>query len=89
MLKRLGLKIWQKAPFFMLLLLFFVCGTKIYLATAATITGYKIGKAKQLEAELLESQSSLKMELALLSSKESLLELSHNAREQCDQWAIH
>lgn len=43
-----------------------------YMRTEATIIGYQLGKLKSKEAELLELRSSLKTNVAHLTTKENL-----------------
>lgn len=47
-----------------------------YIKNQQTIIGYQLGVLKNKETTLLRTRSQLKMELAKLSSKESLLKLA-------------
>lgn len=49
---------------------------KIYIRTQTTLIGYRLGQSKDFEADLLETQSRLKMRLAEVSTKKSLIKLS-------------
>jgi regulator of replication initiation timing len=63
---------------------------KAYITIQTTIIGYKIGQMKQTEADLLESQSTLKMELAKITRRESLMNMAAEANENHqDVWAAH
>ncbi len=49
--------------------------TQAYIRTQTTILGYEIGRLKTKEIELLKKRSLLTMEIAKLTTKESLLSL--------------
>ncbi len=56
--------------------LFLLAFMKSYIRTEATLIGYRLGELKGKEASLLEQRSSLRSELAKLTTKENLLKLS-------------
>ncbi len=85
-------KLWYQAPFAILATLFVVASLKAYVSIQTTVIGYRIGQLKQMESELLETQSTLKMELAKISTKQNLLQ--NVSREKGDHtnnegWAVH
>ena len=83
-------KIWNKLPFFLLLACFGLASIKAYVTIQTTLLGYKIGQIKQNETDLLESQSLLKMELAKLTRRESLMNLTPNTSEaNKEAWVAH
>lgn len=49
--------------------------TQSYIRTQTTILGYEVGRLKTQEIELLKKRSLLTMEIAKLTTKESLLSL--------------
>lgn len=49
--------------------------TQAYIRTQTTILGYEVGRLKTQEIELLKKRSLLTMEIAKLTTKESLLSL--------------
>ena len=54
---------------------FCVALAQAYIRTQTTILGYEIGRLKNQEIELLKKRSLLTMEVAKLTTKESLLSL--------------
>ena len=85
-------KLWYQAPLAILATLFIVATLKAHLRIQTTLIGYRIGQFKQMESELLESQSTLKMELAKISTKQNLLEIVNRARgdyTNSEGWAVH
>jgi hypothetical protein len=83
-------RIWNKLPFVLLVGGFGLASFKAYITIQTTIIGYKIGQMKQTETDLLESQSTLKMELAKITRRESLMSISapHDENHK-DVWAAH
>ena len=83
-------QIWSKLPLILLLVCFGVAFGKVYIKTQTTLLGYSIGQSKQIEAEMLESQSTLKMELAKLTTRESLVSIASKSDLQFKNiWAVH
>ena len=83
-------QIWSKLPLVLLLVGFSVAFGKVYIKTQTTLLGYRIGQSKQIEAEMLESQSTLKMELAKLTTRESLVGLAGKSDVPFKNiWAVH
>lgn len=83
-------RIWNKLPFVLLIGGFSLASVKAYITIQTTLIGYKIGQMKQTEADLLESQSTLKMELAKLTRRESLMNISARSDENHKEaWAVH
>ncbi len=84
-------RLWTKLPLVLLLSFFAVATFKAYIKIQTTVIGYRIGQKKQSEAELLEKQSYLKMELAKVTTKQHLIELSErNDNNPAKQvWASH
>ena len=85
-------KLWHQAPFAILATLFIVASLKAHLRIQTTLIGYRIGQLKQMESELLETQSTLKMELAKLSTKQHLLETVNRGKgdqTNSEGWAVH
>lgn len=83
-------RIWSKLPLVLLLGGFSLASVKAYITIQTTLIGYKIGQMKQTETDLLEAQSTLKMELAKLTRRESLLTLAaRNDDTHKDVWAAH
>ena len=58
-----------------LAVLFTLAFLRCYLRTETTLTGYHLGELKGREAALLEERSRLKVQLARLTTKESLIKL--------------
>ncbi len=82
--------IWQKAPLALLVTLFAAASLKAYVRIQTTLIGYRIGQLKQAESELLETQSTLKMELAKISTRQNLQQTSVKPDEQNSEgWAAH
>ena len=82
--------IWNKLPLVLLLGGFGIASFKAYITIQTTLIGYKIGQIKQTEADLLESQSSLKMELAKLTRRETLINLTAlDIENHQNVWASH
>jgi hypothetical protein len=75
-------KFWSKLPLALLLSLFILASAKAYIKIQTTIIGYKIGQKKQRESELLENQSTLKMELARLTTRQNLSQLALKNSDQ-------
>lgn len=91
-MKTLFKKIWYQAPFAILATLFIVASLKAYMRIETTLIGYKIGQFKQMESELLETQTTLKMELAKISTKQNLLQTVQRAKDDNingEGWAVH
>ncbi|MCX6131343.1 MAG: hypothetical protein NTX25_20065 [Proteobacteria bacterium] len=83
-------RIWHRLPLVLLLALFSLASFKAYIKIQTTLIGYRIGQTKQAEAEMLESQSYLKMELAKLTTKENLAAIAaKNPENHKDIWAAH
>ncbi len=84
-------RLWTKLPLLLLLSFFGVASIKAYIKIQTTVIGYRIGQKKQNEAELLEKQSYLKMELAKLTTKQNLIEMTQrNDNNPAKQvWASH
>ena len=83
-------RIWNKLPLVLLVGGFALASFKAYITIQTTLIGYKIGQMKQTETDLLESQSTLKMELAKLTRRESLMNISGlSAENHKDVWAAH
>lgn len=59
--------------FVMFMVLFFLAILKLHIYTQMTILGYNIGELKNKETYLLEQQNLLKIELAKITSKETLI----------------
>lgn len=74
--------IWRRFPIVLLTFMFSIACLKAYITVQTTLLGYKIGKAKQSETDLLEEQSLLKMDHAMLTRKSELIELSKNEKEK-------
>ncbi|MBC7530343.1 MAG: hypothetical protein H7318_02130 [Oligoflexus sp.] len=90
MMKSLFKKLWYQAPLAILATLFLVASMKAYVRIQTTLIGYRIGQFKQMESELLETQSTLKMELAKISTKQNLLQTSgKGAQPNSEGWAVH
>ena len=83
-MKRHWKKFWSKMPLALLISLFFMASLKAYIKIQTTIIGYRIGQKKQIESELLENQSTLRMELARITTRQHL---SHLALKNQDQGA--
>ena len=68
---------------FIAITIFVVCMamTKIHLNVQVTLIGYEIGRLKSKESELLEQRSLLTAQLAQLTSKSSLKQLSAPKKE--------
>lgn len=82
--------LWHQAPFALLVTLFAAASFKAYVRIQTTLIGYRIGQLKQAESELLETQSTLKMELAKISTRQNLLQTSVNSDSQNSEgWAAH
>ena len=60
------------------LLLFLVALARTHLRNRATIVGYEIGRLKKQELSLLEQRSRMQVQLARLTSKDSLLSLAND-----------
>lgn len=61
----------------MLFLSFFVLAfARVHLRVQTTMVGYDIGRLKTREGRLLEERSELKMELARLTTKNSLMSVA-------------
>lgn len=75
-------KFWSNLPLALLISLFFLASLKSYIKIQTTIIGYQIGQKKQLESELLENQSTLKMDLARLTTRQSLTQLALKYQNQ-------
>ncbi len=73
---------WSKMPLALLIALFFLASLKSYMKIQTTIIGYRIGQKKQLESELLENQSTLKMDLARLTTRHNLSQLALKYQDQ-------
>ncbi|MFY7930155.1 MAG: hypothetical protein ACOVS5_14880 [Oligoflexus sp.] len=84
-------RIWSKLPLVLLLSLFLLASTKAYIRIETTLLGYRIGEMKQTEAELLETQSTLKMELARITTKHNLRQLAGTKADEVakQSWASH
>ena len=83
-------RIGQKLPLVLLLGFFTMASFKAYMKIQTTLIGYRIGQTKQTEAEMLEAQSTLKMELAKLTTRESLISIaSRSTITHKDVWAAH
>jgi hypothetical protein len=85
-------KLWYQAPLAILATLFVVASLKAYIRIQTTLIGYRIGQFKQMESELLETQSTLKMELAKISTKQNLLQTVNEGRgdhSNSEGWAVH
>ncbi len=84
-------KLWYQAPLAILATLFGVASLKAYVRIQTTLIGYKIGQYKQMESELLETQSTLKMELAKITTKQNLMQTSSVPKDQqkSEGWAVH
>ena len=84
-------KLWYQAPLAILATLFVVASLKAYVRIQTTLIAYRIGQFKQMESELLESQSTLKMELAKISTKQNLLQTTNGQGVQpnSEGWAVH
>ena len=78
-------------PLAILVSIFFLASLKAYIKIQTTLIGYKIGQKKQQEAELLEQQSSLTMELAKLTTKQSLMDAAavHESSMAAQGWVSH
>lgn len=57
-------------------LVYMLALTLTHLRNQTTIVGYDIGRLKKQELKLLEERNRLKMQLARLTSKDSLLTLT-------------
>jgi hypothetical protein len=89
-MRRILKSIWQTAPLALLLTLFAAASFKAYVRIQTTLIGYRIGQLKQAESELLETQSTLKMELAKISTRQNLLQTSMRTDGQKREgWAAH
>ena len=89
-MNRILKSIWQKAPLALLVTLFAAASFKAYVRIQTTLIGYRIGQLKQAESELLETQSTLKMELAKISTRQNLLQTSVKTGERNNEgWAAH
>lgn len=85
-------KLWYQAPFAILATLFVVASLKAYVRIQTTLIGYRIGQFKQMESELLETQTTLKMELAKISTKQNLLQAvsrGEGDHTNSEGWAVH
>ncbi len=84
-------RFWSQLPLALLLSLFVLASMKAFIKIQTTIVGYRIGQMKQLESELLENQSTLKMDLARLTTRQSLGQLAlKNATQGAKQsWASY
>ena len=60
-------------------LAFMAAGLKIHLSVHTTLLGYKIGKLKNEELELLQHKSQLAAQLARMTTKEALLRMAHSS----------
>ena len=81
-------KLWYQAPLAILATLFLVACLKAYVRIETTVIGYRIGQLKQSESELLETQSTLKMDLARLTTRQNLMQISKGG-ENNEGWAAH
>mgnify|MGYP005864398101 CR=1 FL=1 len=59
--------------FVMFTMIFCLAILKLHICTQMTILGYNIGELKNKETYLLEQQNLLKIELAKITSKETLI----------------
>lgn len=81
--------LWSKLPLAVLVTFFLLASVKAYIKIQTTLIGYRIGQKKLMEAELLEQQSSLKMELAKITTKQSLIETSSLQDAAVGAWVSH
>ena len=84
-------RFWTKLPLAVLVSIFFLASLKSYIKIQTTLIGYQIGQKKQQEADLLEQQSSLTMELAKITTKQSLMDAAavHDSSTAAQAWVSH
>jgi regulator of replication initiation timing len=75
----------QRLLFFSIIVLLSFAFLRTYIRIQTTLTSYEIGELKEKESKLLEENAFLRMELAKISTKKSLLELSRKAIEMSPQ----
>ena len=63
--------------------------TRVHLRLQTTLVGYQLGSLKKQEAKLIEEQSQLKMNLAMVTSKQHLEIMAQSNLRNKDELLAH